>query len=132
VVNVEDSLNQGHYVVSAIANTDSYVKPRTGSAVGLTPYNYTTMAHSLTPREHEILALIVMEFSSCEIARQLELSVRTVETHRKNIYRKTQTSNLVGLIKYSIRMGLVEGFYFAPAASETETTSSVRALQHTA
>lgn len=86
------------------------------------------MAHSLTPREQEILSYIIKEYSSCEIAGKLELSVRTVETHRKNIYRKTQTSNLVGLIKYSIQKGWVEGFYFAPVAAQNSTEPVMRSL----
>jgi DNA-binding CsgD family transcriptional regulator len=67
---------------------------------------------NLTPREKEILLLVVKEFSSSEIANKLQLSVRTVETHRKNIVRKTSSQNLIGLIKYAIRAGLVEHFYF--------------------
>jgi DNA-binding CsgD family transcriptional regulator len=71
---------------------------------------------ALTPREKEIVQLIVNEFSSSEIAGQLELSVRTVDTHRKTIYRKTHTQNLVGLMKYAIREGYVPGYTHAPAA----------------
>jgi DNA-binding CsgD family transcriptional regulator len=90
------------------------------------------MAQSLTIREQEILSFILNEQSSCEIAAKLELSVRTVETHRKNIYRKTQTGNLVGLIKYSIRMGFLDGFHFIPASPQVEAAPVVRMLQHTA
>jgi DNA-binding NarL/FixJ family response regulator len=55
----------------------------------------------LTERELEILKLITREFSNKQIADELHISERTVETHRKNIFRKTGTSTLVGLIKYA-------------------------------
>jgi len=55
----------------------------------------------LTTREEEILKLITKEFSSRQIAEILFISERTVETHRKNILKKTGATNLVGLIKYA-------------------------------
>lgn len=78
------------------------------------------MTQTLTPRENEILKMITLELSSCEIAARLELSIRTVETHRKNIYQKTHTNNLVGLIKYSIRAGIMDGFSFDDPATLAE------------
>ncbi|TXE11226.1 response regulator [Algoriphagus aquimarinus] len=55
---------------------------------------------SLTEREMDILELIIKEFSNKQIADTLQISERTVETHRKNVFRKTSTTNLVGLMKY--------------------------------
>ncbi len=60
----------------------------------------TEEAH-LTIREIEIIRLIEKEYSNKKIAETLFLSERTVETHRKNIFRKTRTSSLIGLIKYA-------------------------------
>lgn len=60
----------------------------------------TEEAH-LTIREIEIIRLIEKEYSNKKIAETLFLSERTVETHRKNIFRKTKTSSLIGLIKYA-------------------------------
>lgn len=62
----------------------------------------------LTERELEILKLIAQEYSNKQIADKLTISERTVETHRKNIFRKTGTSTLVGLIKYAYTNKLVE------------------------
>ena len=56
----------------------------------------------LTPREKEIISLICKEHCNTEIADILFISPLTVETHRKNIYRKTKTKTIVGLIKYAI------------------------------
>ena len=55
----------------------------------------------LTEREQEIVKLIVKEFANKQIADKLFISERTVETHRKNIFRKTNTSSLVGLVKFA-------------------------------
>jgi two-component system, NarL family, nitrate/nitrite response regulator NarL len=61
----------------------------------------------LTTRELEIVRLIVREFSNKQIAEQLFISERTVETHRKNILRKTRVGSVVGLIKYAYANKLV-------------------------
>ena len=63
--------------------------------------------YRLTDREIEILKLIAQEFSNADIAKQLYISERTVETHRKNIYRKTNTKTIVGLIKYAVERKLI-------------------------
>lgn len=69
--------------------------------------NYKTLSSDekieLTPREKEILELIVQEYSSQEIAEKLHISKRTVDTHRVNIMEKTNSSTLIGLIKYAIQ-----------------------------
>ncbi len=59
----------------------------------------------LTAREMEVLGLITKELSNKEIANTLFISERTVETHRKNIFTKTKTKSIVGLIKYAIEHG---------------------------
>lgn len=61
----------------------------------------------LTSRETDVLRLIAKEYSNKQIADELFISERTVETHRKNIFRKTQTTSVVGLIKYAIERKLV-------------------------
>lgn len=60
------------------------------------------MLKQLTNRENEILDLILKEKTTIEIADELNISERTVETHRKNIYLKTDTKSLVGLVKLSL------------------------------
>ncbi|WP_339812710.1 response regulator transcription factor [uncultured Imperialibacter sp.] len=61
----------------------------------------------LTEREREILKLIAKEYTNKDIAEELFISERTVETHRKNIFRKTKTNSLVGLIKFAYANNLV-------------------------
>lgn len=62
---------------------------------------------NLTFREREILKLIAKEYSNIQIANELFISERTVETHRKNIFRKTNTKSIVGLIKYAYEHQLI-------------------------
>lgn len=62
---------------------------------------------NLTDREKEILRLIAQEFSNAKISEKLFISERTVESHRKNIFRKTNTKTIVGLIKYAMENKLV-------------------------
>lgn len=61
----------------------------------------------LTDREREIVKLIAKEYSNKEIAEALFISERTVETHRKNIFKKTGTNSLVGLIKFAYANNLI-------------------------
>jgi DNA-binding NarL/FixJ family response regulator len=63
--------------------------------------------NKLTNREIEIVRLIEKEYSNKKIAGELFLSERTVETHRKNIFRKTKTNSVIGLIKYAYEHKLI-------------------------
>lgn len=62
----------------------------------------------LTPREIEVLQLIAQEFSNQEIAEKLFISIRTVDTHRRNMLEKLGARNTAGLVKYAIRKGLAK------------------------
>ncbi len=63
---------------------------------------------SLSPREIEIIKLIVQEFTTNQIAEKLFISPRTVDTHRKNILQKINTKTLVGLIKFAFENKLAD------------------------
>ncbi|TVQ07234.1 MAG: DNA-binding response regulator [Bacteroidetes bacterium] len=67
-----------------------------------------TNTYTLSKREKEILALVVREYTTQQIAEKLFISELTVETHRKNIWAKTKTKSIVGLVKFAIREGLVD------------------------
>ena len=60
----------------------------------------------MSPREREVLQLAAEGKSTKEIASALSLSVKTVETHRRQIMSKLGIYNLAGLIKYAVREGI--------------------------
>lgn len=62
----------------------------------------------LTDREIEIIGLIEKEYNNKMIAETLFISERTVETHRKNIFRKTATNSVIGLVKYAYEHKLIK------------------------
>ena len=61
----------------------------------------------LTPRQREILQLIAEGNSTKDIARKLDLSIKTVETHRAKLMRRLGVHHVAGLVRYAIRVGLV-------------------------
>jgi DNA-binding NarL/FixJ family response regulator len=61
---------------------------------------------ALSPREREVLQLIAEGCSTKEAAARLHLSVKTIETHRRQIMDKLGIFNIAGLIKYAVREGL--------------------------
>ncbi|MEQ6119832.1 response regulator transcription factor [Reichenbachiella sp. MALMAid0571] len=62
----------------------------------------------LTDREIEVLVLISEEYSNPEIAEKLFISVRTVDTHRRNLLDKLGVKNTAGLVKYAIQKGFLD------------------------
>jgi two-component system response regulator NreC len=62
----------------------------------------------LTPREQEVVTLIAEGLTNAAIGKQLEISVKTVDRHRENIMRKLNMHNRVELVKYAIRVGLID------------------------
>jgi len=64
-------------------------------------------APQLTPREREVLTQIAEGLSNKEIACQLGVGVRTVETHRERIMRKLDIHTVAGLTKFAIARGMV-------------------------
>ncbi len=63
----------------------------------------------LTKRELQVLRLIAEEYSNPEIAERLFISIRTVDTHRRNLLEKLGAKNTAGLVKHAIRLGLISG-----------------------
>ena len=61
----------------------------------------------LSKRELEITKLITLEYSNDEIASHLDISKRTVETHRKNIFKKTKVKSIVGLVMLAFKSKLI-------------------------
>ena len=63
---------------------------------------------TLTPREQEIMVLLAEGLSSKEIADKLFISPKTVDNHRSNIFRKLNLHNVIELIRYAARLGIID------------------------
>jgi DNA-binding NarL/FixJ family response regulator len=66
-----------------------------------------TVADALTARQREVLKLVAGGKSTKEIAYELKLSVKTVETHRAQIMERLGIRDVAGLVRYALRTGLV-------------------------
>jgi DNA-binding CsgD family transcriptional regulator len=62
----------------------------------------------LTPREMQILELIANNMSTKEVARHLDLAVKTAETHRTNLMRKLEIHSVSQLVRLAVRHKIVE------------------------
>lgn len=63
---------------------------------------------TLTTREQEILKLVAEGYSNHKIGTVLNISSRTVSTHRDNIRRKLHVNNVAGMVRYAFKFKLVE------------------------
>ena len=91
--------------VRAAASGAQYLSPRV--AARLEALQQALTDNKLTQREVEVLRLIALGHTSVEIARQLHLSPRTIETHRAHIHRKLGLVTRAELVRYALRRGLV-------------------------
>jgi DNA-binding NarL/FixJ family response regulator len=84
-----------------------YISPRLPGDIVLPDSNGNGAAHkSLTGREREVLQLIAEGKSTKQIAYSLDLSTKTIETHRRMIMEKLGIDNVADLTKYAVREGL--------------------------
>lgn len=67
----------------------------------------TKIQPRITDREKQILLLVVQEYENQEIAKELGISLRTVENHKHHLLQKLGAKNTVGLVKQAMRMGLM-------------------------
>ena len=102
--------------IHTVAKGDSYFSQKVSATLLQTITNRKNTVESapktplqtpLTEREVEVLRLIAQEYSNGEIAEKLFISIRTVDTHRRNLLEKLQVKNTVGLVKYAIEKGII-------------------------
>jgi len=100
-----DSREEIEEALKTIANDQQYISPKTQQA--FFEMNTTKNKIELTEREKEILQLIVHEKTTKEIAEQLCLSEKTIETHRGNLMQKLEVKNIAGIVRKAIMQGIV-------------------------
>lgn len=94
--------------VRKAARGETYLNPGLGGRLGSEPPPRQGPPGELTEREAEILTLIALGHTNTEIASQLYLSVRTVESHRSHIQQKLRLSTRAELVRYALDHDMVE------------------------
>lgn len=94
-------LEGGSFFTSNVARMvlDGYLRSESGE---------TAAAQALSAREREIVQLLAEGNSNKDIARALNISVKTAETHRSNVMRKMDFASLAELVRYAIRNNIIE------------------------
>src|SRR3954447_21767347 len=87
---------------------DTYLNPRPGGGRAATPAHPSSPPDDLSERELEVLRLIALGHTNAEIAEQLFLSTRTVETHRAHIQQKIRRTSRAELVRYALDHNLLE------------------------
>lgn len=97
--------------LKAVLRGETYLSPAVSKGV-MTDYvqrlrDDAPEGTRLTPRQREVLQLIAEGLSTKEIARRLDLSVKTVDTHRSQLMKQLDIHEVAGLVRYAMRVGLV-------------------------
>jgi len=93
--------------VREAAAGSTYLHPRLGARLAAEP-EADSKKDDLTDREREVLKLIALGHTNSEIAAQLYLSVRTVESHRAHIQQKLGLQTRAELVRYALDHGLMD------------------------
>jgi two-component system response regulator NreC len=86
----------------------TYLNPRLGARLAAEPATPSGPPDDLTEREVEVLRLIALGHTNTEIASQLYLSVRTIESHRAHIQQKLRRTSRAELVHYALEHGFVD------------------------
>jgi two-component system, NarL family, response regulator NreC len=93
--------------VRRAAAGEVYLNPRLGAQIAAAPAEPSGPPDDLTEREAEVLRLIALGHTNSDIAAQLYLSVRTVESHRAHIQQKLRRTSRAELVRYALDHGLL-------------------------
>lgn len=93
--------------LQAVARGDCYLSPSVSRKLAHAFKNGANAAPVLTPRQTDILRQVAQGASSKEIARALNLSIKTIETHRAQIMERLSIRDVAGLVRYAVRSGLI-------------------------
>ncbi len=96
-----------YQAIQAVSNDRHYWSVEVTKALVNVASNTRPTNNELTERELDVLKLLASEYTSKQIAGKLFISERTVETHRKNLMRKTNSTTTIGLLKYALSNNLV-------------------------
>ncbi len=99
------------FAISSVTRGDTYLSPAVSKHVAAYVQRVgeetSFSLERLTPRQREVLQLIAEGHTTQEIARLLNVSVKTVEKHRMQLMERLDIHDIAGLVRYAIRVGLV-------------------------
>ncbi|NWQ40617.1 response regulator transcription factor [Bacillus sp. EB106-08-02-XG196] len=98
--------------IESVANGDAYLHPAATKRLmeeylGSIKHDSHDTYHLLSEREKEVLTLVAKGYANKEIAEQLVISVKTVETHKGNLMEKLQMKTRPELVEYAVKKGLL-------------------------
>jgi DNA-binding NarL/FixJ family response regulator len=97
------------HAIRAALQGDTYLSPGISDSVVQAALGYDKAARDpLTPREREVLQLIAEGKTNKEISAMLAMSVKTVESHRRNLMLKLDIHETASLVRHAIRIGLIQ------------------------
>lgn len=91
----------------AVASGERYLHPSLGAKLAQ-PAAPTGPVDELSPREREVLRLLALGFTNQEIARELVVSVRTVESHRAHVMTKLRADSRAAMVRHALDAGLLD------------------------
>lgn len=97
--------------IHTVVRGDSYISPETAQNTILQQRKGATkrdLLATLSPRQREVLRLIAEGKTTKQIAHELKISVKTVETHRAQLMERLGIHDVAGLVRYAIIVGLIE------------------------
>ena len=110
IIVVTSSLDEQAAVDTLKAGADDYLLkehlPRLGPAI-TAAQSVRGPLRRLTARQIDVLRLIAQGLTTRDIARRLKLSVKTIETHRAAVMSRLSIHDVAGLVRYSLRVGLI-------------------------
>lgn len=109
----DEAVDEFERALNAVSNGKKYLSPSLVDIVMNQVYEDNPASKSnlfakLTNREKEILIYLADGYSTKEIAYELQLSTKTVDTHRQQILKKLEMDNLIELTKFAIKEGLID------------------------
>jgi DNA-binding NarL/FixJ family response regulator len=97
--------------MEAVMNRDIFRSAGTGTSLQRDDSNKGSeelrLFDLLTPRQHEVLRLVAEGYSTKQIALELGISAKTVETHRAQLTERLDIHDVAGLVRYALKTGIV-------------------------
>jgi len=107
----EAATGELHHAISSVARGDTYLSPsisrRAVERLMDTEATVGSPLDQLTPRQREILQLVAEGMSTREIASLLNVSIKTIESHRAQLMERVEIRDVPGLVRLAIREGLI-------------------------